>query len=270
MAYETIIYDLDQRVALITLNRPERLNAWNDTMASELGLALAEAETDDDVRVVVLTGAGRAFCAGADLSSGEDTFAETGDANPHRAGTPETMPWDLTKPVVAAINGHAIGVGLTFPMTTDLRFVAEEAKLQFAFVRRGIMPELGSLKLLSHIVGRQTASDLLLSGRMFSGTEAAAMGLAARALPGADVLPAAMDWALDVAANTAPVSVAVTKALMWEDARPEAEAVFARELRLLPWLGAQPDAAEGVMSFLEKRAPKWTMTVSNDLPDLGA
>lgn len=269
MAYETITYDLEQGVATITLDRPERMNAWNRTMASELSDALDEAESDDTVRVVVLTGAGRAFCAGADLSAGEETFAEKSvEENPHRVGTPETMPWDISKPVVSAINGHAIGVGITFPMTTDLRFVAAEAKIQFAFVRRGIMPELGSLKLLSRIVGRQTASDLLLSGRMFSGTEAAEMGLAARALPADEVLPAALAWAADVAANTAPVSVALTKRLMWEDARPEAEAMFDKELRLLPWLGGQPDAAEGVMSFLEKREPSWSMSVRDDLPPL--
>ncbi|MCP4226745.1 MAG: crotonase [Actinomycetia bacterium] len=268
MAYETILTDLEEGVCVITLNRPERMNAWNDTMASEMGLALDEAESDDEVRVVVVTGTGRAFCAGADLSSGEDTFAKTGYENPHRAGTPKTMPWDLSKPVVAAINGHAVGVGITFPMTADLRFVAAEAKIQFAFVRRGIIPELGSLKLLSHIVGRQIASDLLMSGRMFSGTEAAEMGLAARALPADEVLPAAMAWARDVAANTAPVSVAVTKRLMWEDAMPEVEALFNKELHLLPWLGGQPDAAEGVLAFLEKRDPAWSMSITNDLPTL--
>ncbi|MCP5029495.1 MAG: crotonase [Actinomycetia bacterium] len=268
MGYETILYDFDDGVATITLNRPERMNAWNDTMAAELSLVLDGAEADDGVRVVVLTGAGRAFCAGADLSSGGDTFAETDDVNPHRAGTPETMPWDISKPVVTALNGHAIGVGLTYPMSTDLRFVADDAKLQFAFVRRGIMPELGSLTLLSRIVGRQTASDLLLSGRMFTGADAAVMGLAARSLPAPEVLPAALEWAHDVAANTAPVSVAVTKRLLWQDSRNDAEAMFERELQLLPWFGGQPDAVEGVTSFLDKRRPEWTMTVGRDMPDL--
>lgn len=267
MSFETILTTTDNGVTTITLNRPERMNAWNETMASELSVALETAEADDQVRVVVLTGQGRAFCAGADLEDGEDTFSE-GEHNRHIAGTPETMPWDISKPVVAAINGHAIGVGLTFPMTTDLRFVAAEAKMQFAFVRRGIMPELGSLRLLERIVGRQVASDLLMSGRMFTGAEAKEMGLVARAMPADEVLPAALEWAHDVAANTAPVSVAVTKRLMWEDAGEQAEAMFERETRLLPWLGSQADAAEGVMSFLEKRQPQWSMRPSQDMPDL--
>lgn len=268
MAFETILTSTDDGVTTITLNRPERMNAWNETMAAEIGTALSAAESDDAVRVVVITGQGRAFCAGADLGEGEDTFREVDDVNPHIAGTPPTMPWDISKPVVTAINGHAIGVGMTFPMTTDLRFVAADAKMQFAFVRRGIVPELGSLRLLERIVGRQVASDLLMSGRMFSGLEAKEMGLVARALPAEEVLPAALEWAHDVASNTAPVSVAVTKRLMWEDARSEATAMFDRETSLLPWLGGQPDAAEGVMAFLEKRRPEWSMRPSQDMPDL--
>ena len=268
MEFETILTAHDRGVNTITLNRPERMNAWNATMASELSVAFEAAEASDDVRVVVLTGQGRAFCAGADLGDGGDTFASTEEVNGHIAGTPATMPWDISKPVVTAINGHAIGVGLTFPMTTDLRFAAEDARLQFAFVRRGILPELGSLRLLERIVGRQVASDLLMSGRMFTGTEAKEMGLVARALPAAEVLPAALEWAHDVAANTAPVSVATTKRLMWEEARDEAEAMFERETRLLPWLGGQPDATEGVMSFLEKRPARWSMRPSHDMPPL--
>ena len=168
MTYESILYEVDQRVAVLTLNRPERLNACNTQMAAEIGSALATAQADDEVRVVVLTGSGRAFCAGQDLSEGEDTFADSPDANPHEQGTPSTMPWDLSKPVVAAINGHAVGVGLTFPLTCDVRFVAEDAKLQFAFVRRGIAPELGSTKLLSRMVGLQVASDLLMSCLLYT------------------------------------------------------------------------------------------------------
>ena len=269
MTYDSIIYEVDQGVALVTLNRPERLNAWNTKMAAELGLALADAQAEDAVRAVVITGAGRAFCAGQDLSAGGDTFADSPDANPHEQGTPSTMPWDVSKPVVAAINGHAVGVGLTFPLTCDVRFVAEDAKLQFAFVRRGIAPELGSTKLLSQMVGLQVASDLLMSGRFFSGTEAVEIGLAARALPADAVLAAALEWAHDVAHNTAPVSVAVTKKLMWENLRAEIDDTFQRELRLIPWLGSQPDATEGVMHFMEKRAPSWSGSVANDMPDMG-
>jgi len=268
MTYETILYEVDQGVALLTLNRPERLNAWNTQMAAEIGSALSNAETDDQVRAVVITGSGRAFCAGQDLSEGEDTFAETPETNSQEQGMPTTMPWDVSKPVVAAINGHAVGVGLTFPLTCDLRFVSEDAKLQFAFVRRGIAPELGSSKLLSRMVGLQVASDLLMSGRFFSGEEAKQIGLAAKALPPGEVLKAALDWAQDVAANTAPVSVAVTKKMMWENLRPEVDETVRTELRLIPWLGGQPDAAEGVMHFIEKRAPSWSGRVTQDMPNL--
>ncbi len=268
MTYESIIYEVEEGVALITLNRPERLNAWNTRMAAELGSGLAAAQADDAVRVVVITGAGRAFCAGQDLSAGGDTFADNPNANPHEQGTPSTMPWDVSKPVVSAINGHAVGVGLTFPLTCDVRFVAEDAKLQFAFVRRGIAPELGSTKLLSHMVGLQVASDLLMSGRFFSGTEAAQIGLAACALPADEVLGAALDWARDVANNAAPVPVAVTKKLMWENLRSEIDATFQQELRLIPWLGSQPDATEGVMHFMEKRPPSWSGSVTEGMPDM--
>ena len=268
MNYDSIVYEVDEGVALITLNRPERLNAWNAHMAAELGSALAATQTDDAVRAVVITGAGRAFCAGQDLSAGGDTFADNPDANPHEQGTPSTMPWDVPKPVVAAINGHAVGVGLTFPLTCDVRFVSEDAKLQFAFVRRGIAPELGSTKLLSHMGGLQVASDLLMSGRFFSGVEAAQIGLAARALPGDQVLEAALEWARDVARNAAPVSVAVTKKLKWENLRPEISATFQQELRLIPWLGSQPDATEGVMHFMEKRAASWSGSVTDDMPEM--
>lgn len=268
MTYESILYEVDQNVAVLTLNRPERLNAWNTHMAAEIGSALAAAQADDEVRAVVLTGAGRAFCAGQDLSDGEDTFADNADANAHEQGTPSTMPWDVSKPIVAAINGHAVGVGLTFPLTCDIRFVADDAKLQFAFVRRGIAPELGSTKLLSRMVGLQVASDLLMSGRFFSGVEAADIGLAARAVPSGEVLDTALSWAIDVAANTAPVSVAVTKKMMWENLLPEIKDTFRKELRLIPWLGSQPDAAEGVMHFMEKRPPSWSGSVLTDMPDL--
>ena len=177
------------------------------------------------------------------------------------------MPWDLSKPVVAAINGHAIGVGITFPLSADVRFVADDAKLQFAFVRRGIAPELGSSKLLTHIVGLQTASDLLLSGRFFSGQEAQRIGLVAQSLPSEQVLPAALAWAHGIAKNTAPVSVAVTKRMMWENIKPEILKTVSQEFSIIPWLGAQPDGTEGVMHFIEKRAPEWQGSVNEDLPD---
>jgi enoyl-CoA hydratase/carnithine racemase len=251
-------------VALLTLNRPEALNAWNDRMAHELDAALRACEADDAVRAVVLTGAGRAFCAGADLSAGGETFRP---AERRAEPPPEPLwPFDLSKPVVAAINGHAIGVGITLPMTCDVRFVAEDAKLQFAFVRRGVIPELASHAIVPRVVGFSRAADLLLSGRMFSGREAAALGLASQALPAAEVLPAALAYAREFRL-AAPASVALSKRLLWEGFALDARAMMKRENRLFGWAGRQPDAREGVLSFLEKREPVWKLRPSLDLPE---
>ena len=175
MAYEDILYSVEDGVAVITLNRPDRMNAWTQVMGAEICDALVEAEEDDAVRAVVLTGAGeRAFCAGADLQGGAKTFGkdELATRGPkfNRKGK---WPNEIAKPVIGAINGHAVGVGITLPMMCDIRFVDEAAKLQFAFVKRGIVPELGSPVTLQKVVGFQRAADLMLTGRMFSGAEAA-------------------------------------------------------------------------------------------------
>src|SRR3954447_1934459 len=207
--YETVLYQVRDRVATVTLNRPEHLNAWTSRLGAELGDAMAEADEDDEVRAVIVTGAGRAFCAGADLSGGE--FGG-GDAPKLRS----RWPYQVRKPVIAAINGHAVGVGLTYPMTCDVRYVAEDAKLAFAFVRRGAIPELGSHAIVPRVAGFSVAAELLLSGRTFLGAEAAELGLVTKALPASDVLPAALALATDIAANTAPVSVAVAKRLLWD------------------------------------------------------
>ena len=261
----------DPGVALLTLNRPEALNAWNDRMAREIDEALRECEADDAVRAVVITGAGRAFCAGADLSAGGASFQpaepERGEARPPLADFPNRFwPFQMTKPVVAAINGHAIGVGITFPMTCDVRFVAEDAKLQFAFVRRGMIPELASHAIVPRVVGLSRAADLLLSGRMFSGREAAALGLASQALPAGEVLPAALAYAREFRL-AAPASVALTKRLLWESFGIDAPAMMKREAPLFAWTARQPDAREGIVSFLEKREPAWKLKPSVDLPE---
>ena len=269
MAYETILFDLKDQVATITLNRPDRMNAWNAQMAGELSRALAACDTDDGVRSIVLTGAGRAFCAGADLSGGGGTFGgrERRRDAPRREPAPEVYPWQIHKPVIAAINGHAIGVGITYPMMADVRYVAEDAKLQFAFVRRGVIPELASHMIVAQVAGFSNAADLLLSGRVIRGREAAELGLATKALPAHEVLPAAQDWARDLARNAAPGSVAIAKRLLWEQLPKTVLQVRGREDRLFAWAGNQPDAREGVVSFLEKRPPDWKVSVANDLPD---
>jgi enoyl-CoA hydratase/carnithine racemase len=263
MTFETVLYDVADGVATVTLNRPEAMNAWTTVLGDELGLALGCAAADDDVRAVVITGAGRAFCAGADLSGGG--FGGTERAKPRVEGE-RRWPYEVPKPVIAAINGHAIGVGITYPLLADVRIVAQEAKLQFAFVRRGIMPELGSHTLLPRVVGFSRAADLLLTGRLFTGVEAAELGLASRALPAVDVLPAALAMARDIAANVAPVSAAVTKRLLWEGTTTTIGAMRKREDVLFPILAGRADAVEGVAAFLQKRSPVWPSRVSTDLP----
>ena len=267
MDFEAITVRHDESVAIITLNRPERLNAWNPTMARELSEALRAADGDDSVRSIVLTGAGRAFCAGADLSGGGDTFDDSANRDRMtREGSPRVLPYELTKPVIAAINGAAVGVGITYPLLADIRFVATDAKLQFAFVRRGMLPELASHAILPRVVGLSNAADLLLSGRMFLGAEAASLGLASAAVPADQVLDAALARAREFNA-AAPVSVAAAKRLLWQNLRADIDATLAVEEPVFAWFGRQPDAKEGVTSFLEKRPPRWTMSPRSDFPE---
>jgi enoyl-CoA hydratase/carnithine racemase len=268
MAYETILLDVKDRVATMTLNRPSRMNAWTAQMAAELSDALAACNESDEVRAVVLTGAGRAFCAGADLGSGGDTFTSgrRERSQPRGEPPPAIFPWQIDKPVIAAINGHAIGVGITYPMMCDVRYVAENAKIQFAFVRRGVIPELASHVIVARVAGFSNAADLLFSGRMIRGSEAVAMGLATQALPAEDVLPAALQRARDIAVNTAPVSVAISKRLLWEGLTASVPQMRGREDALFAWAGNQADAREGVVSFLEKRDPEWKLSVGRDKP----
>ncbi len=262
---ETVLLSIRDAVATITLNRPEAMNAWNGAMAGGLDAALRACDEDDDVRAVVLTGAGRAFCAGADLASGGETFKpREGGVITGPSAPPVLWPFMLRKPVIAAINGHAIGVGITLPLTCDLRFVAEDAKLQFAFVRRGVLPELASHTLLPRVIGFSRAADLLLTGRQFSGREAAELGLASRALPAADVLPAALEKAREFAL-AAPLSVALSKQLLWEGLALDAPGMMKREGPPFARLGGHADAREGIAHFLEKRAPNWRGSVSKEL-----
>jgi enoyl-CoA hydratase/carnithine racemase len=272
---ECITYEVEDKVATITLNRPDRMNAWNAQMAAELNEAMVLSDEDDGVRAVVLTGAGRAFCAGADLGGGGDTFGGRNERTGERPREAQTRapsrglhPWQVRKPVIAAINGHAIGVGITYPMLCDVRFVAEDAKLCFAFVRRGVIPELASHVIVARVAGLSNAADLLLSGRTFRGREAAELGIATKALPAEEVLPTALELARDIAVNAAPASVAIAKRLLWDGLTMSVPEMLAKEGPLFAWAGNQPDAREGVVSFLEKRDPQWKLSATKDLPDL--
>jgi enoyl-CoA hydratase/carnithine racemase len=264
--WETVGYAVDEGIATVTLNRPERMNAWNSQLARELSEALDAADADDAVRAIVLTGAGRAFCAGADLEKGGDTF-DAGRNEARRRGEdhPTRLPYELRKPVVAAINGAAVGVGITYPLLADVRIVAEDAKISFAFVRRGMIPELASHAVLPRVMGLSGAADLLMSGRMISGREAAAMGLASAAVPAAEVVALAKERAREFLL-AAPVSVAIAKRLIWESLLPDIRSTTAKEQPLFAWAGQQADAREGIESFLQRRSPAWKLSPHADYP----
>lgn len=261
MNLDTVLYSVSDGVALVTLNRPDAMNAWTPQLSDDLSLAMGAADDDDAVRAVVVTGAGRAFCAGADLSGGESGFLS---GRPGEDTRPRRMPHHVRKPVIAAINGHAVGVGITYPMLCDIRIASESAKIQYAMVRRGILPELGSHVLLPRVIGFSRAADLLLTGRMILGSEAATLGLVSQALPAEEVLPAAMAMARDIAVNVAPVSAAVAKQLMWQGINLSVDDMIAAEGRLIPRMSAMSDSIEGVKSFFEKRSPEWSLSVSSE------
>lgn len=266
MSTDTIKCSVENSVATITLNRPDRLNAFNVRMGNEIAEAFAEYDLDDDVRVVVITGEGRAFCAGADLDPGGQAFNLFARGAGEEVRNRPMDPWRLRKPVIAALNGHAVGVGLTMAMQCDIRFANEDAKYSFAFVRRGVIPELASHVILPKVIGLGRAAELLLSGRTILGREAAEMGVVNRAMPGDEVLPAALELANDIAVNTAPASVAISKRLMWEGIGLTVAEGQDLERPLFAWVSLQPDAVEGVKAFIEKREPKWTLNPSVDLP----
>jgi enoyl-CoA hydratase/carnithine racemase len=274
MDFEQIRYAVDDRVLTITLNRPDRLNAFTAVMARELIAAFDAADADDDVRAIVVTGEGRGFCAGADLSAGGATFdwreREAEGAVPRDGGGRVTLRiFDCTKPVIAAINGPAVGVGATMTLPMDVRLVSESARVGFVFARRGIVPEACSSWFLPRAVGISQAMEWVATGRVFDAAEAVRGGLARSVHPADELLDAAYALAREIADNAAPVSVALARRLMWRmlgaahpmDAhRADSRAVFAR--------GQSADAVEGVTSFLEKRPADFPDRVGDGLPDV--
>lgn len=282
--FETLRYDVRDHVATITLNRPDRLNAFNSTMADELIGAFDLTDTDDDVRVVIVTGEGRGFCAGADLEAGADTFNySTREGGP--IGADGTIDWahpdvrdtggkvslrifNSKKFVIGAINGPAVGVGITMTLPMDVRMAAEGAKIGFVFAKRGIVPEAASSYFLPRLVGISTAMEWCATGRVMSPSEALAGGLLRSVHAADDLLPAAYALATEIVENTAPVSVTLTRAMLWhglgykhpmEAHRIDSRAVYAR--------GRSADAAEGVTSFLEKRTPVYPDRVNAGVPE---
>jgi len=264
---EPVLTDLKEGVAIITLNRPDVLNAWNGALCQALDAALLWACDNDEVGAIVITGAGRAFCAGADLSSGGNTFASNADRaadDDMKARTPKILPWDVPKPVIAAINGHAVGVGATYALACDIRLVADVAKIAFVFARRGMLPELGSHAVLPKVIGLSNAADLLLSGRAITGDEAAALGLASASAPAEEILNIALNRAQEMSRLSAPISMAVSKRLLWQGMG--IDEMRALEEPLFAWVADQADSVEGVESFLENRDPVWNLSATRDFP----
>jgi enoyl-CoA hydratase/carnithine racemase len=268
MAYRDLQVEISDGIATLTLDRPEHRNAFSGAMAAALADAYRDCDARDEVRAVILTGAGTAFCVGADLSMGSDTFAARAEAE--FSADPIAFPaWQVRKPVIAAINGHAVGIGLTLAMQCDIRLVARAAKLAFAHVRRGVLPDAHSHWTVPRAIGFARTAELFLTGRHVSGEEAAALGLASRALPAAEVLPAARTLARDIAINCAPLSVALSKRLLWESRTLTRDEVGQRETAYHHVVMGRADAMEGVTAFLERRPARWTLAVPRDWPEDG-
>jgi enoyl-CoA hydratase/carnithine racemase len=250
-------------VVTLTLNRPDRLNAFSGAMGDALADAYRRCDEDDAVRAVVLTGAGRAFCSGADMSDAANTF-RLDATKPFSAAAVAFPAFRVRKLVVAAVNGHAIGLGMTLVLQCDVRFFAREGKYGVVQVRRGAMGDAYSHWTLTRLVGVARAAELMLTGRTLTGDELEPLGVATRVLPAAEVLPAALALARDVAANAAPVSVALSKRLLWEAPALGADEVERRETEGHRVLFALPDAVEGPVAFAQKRPPRWAGSVKRD------
>jgi enoyl-CoA hydratase/carnithine racemase len=285
MPYETIQYEVAEQILTITLSRPEKLNAFNATMQRELIEAFDAADKDDNIRAIIVTGAGRAFCAGADLSSGADTFdrnarrgairrladgrVDYSDADVRDGGGQVTLRiFKCLKPVIAAVNGPAVGIGVTMQLAMDIRIASEDARFGFVFSQRGIVPEAASSWFLPRIVGISQALEWCYTGRVFPAREALAGRLVSKVVPPDQLLPTARQLAGEIAARTAPVSIALIRQMMWRmlgaDDPMEAHKVDSRGIYTR---GRSEDVKEGVMSFLEKRPANFKNKVSSDMPD---
>lgn len=270
--YESIRYEVNDRVLTVTLDRPEKLNAYNDVMSRELTAAVHRASDEDEVRAIIVTGEGRGFCAGADLSSGGDTFA-AGELNEEEiedidsGGRLGLALYDCKKPVIAAINGAAVGIGVTMTLPMDIRLASEKAKFGFVFTRRGIVPEACSSWFLPRVVGISQAAEWVYTGRIFDAEEALRGRLVSRVLPPDELLPAAESLAREMIDETSAVSVALSRQMLWKhlgDSEPR-DAHRVESLGIYH-MGRAADAHEGVQSFLEKRPAEFTMRPSTDMP----
>ncbi|MGA8329831.1 MAG: enoyl-CoA hydratase-related protein [Mycobacterium sp.] len=265
-----VTLEVDAGVAVLTLNRPGQLNAYTAEMGTLLSRAYRDCDDDDDVRAIVITGAGRAFCAGADFSGGASPFdAPTEEFS---ASPIDPAAFELRKPVIAAVNGHAVGIGMTIALQADMRIVADDAKYAVAQVRRGVVPDCTSHWTLAQLTSQGVAAEVLLTGRTFTGAEAVSWGLANRAVPGAEVLDHALAIARDIATNVAPMSAALCKRLLWDTVSYgyNPRQVAELETQLHHRVMGTGDAREGVAAFLERRAPRFNARLSTDWTPLPA
>ena len=276
MDFQDILLDIKDGIATITLNRPDKLNAFTGRMMYEIIAALDITDADDDVKVVIFTGAGRAFCAGADLSSGGDTFAKGGSDVQTKQGVPRDggglvslRIYESLKPVIGVINGPAVGVGVTMTLPMDFRLASDTAKFGFVFAKRGIVPEACSSYFLPRLVGISQATEWVFTGRVFPASEALAGGLVRSVHAADDLMAVAIAIAREIADNTAPVSVAMSRKMLWHmlGASHPMEAHRA-DSRGIQQRGRSADSKEGVVSFLEKRAAVYPDKVSGGLPDI--
>ena len=278
--FETLLYRVEDGIATITLNRPEKMNAFTAQMRDDLVAAFDLTDADDAVRVVIVTGAGRAFCAGADLSGGGKTFdyASRGDAARDRykvgevyrdgGGITTLRIFNSLKPVIGAINGAAVGIGMTMQLPMDIRLASTDARFGFVFARRGITPEAASSWFLGRLVGMQTALEWCFTGRLFNAQEAKDRGLVRSLHAPDELLPAARALAREIADNTAPVSIALTRQMLWRMAGQDTPMKAHRvDSRAIQSRGQSADAREGVSAFLEKRPAVYADKVSTDMPD---
>ncbi len=272
MDFTQILYEVDEKIALITLNRPEKLNAWTEVMMTELIEAFDIADKDDEVRVIIVTGAGRAYCAGADLDRnhfGKSHFDAAPDETPRdTAGQLTLKIYDVRKPVIGAINGPAVGVGTTMTLAMDIRFVSEKAKMGLIFNQRGLVPEGACTWFLPRIVGFSKAAEWIFTGKLISPQEALEGGLVSKVLPPDELLPAARKLALEIAENTSALSTAFSRQLLWKsmgaDHPMEAHKI---ESKCLHHMFLSDDMKEGVESFFEKRPAKFPLKAVSDMPD---
>jgi len=276
MDFQDIAYEVSEGIATITLHRPDKMNAFTGRMMHEIISALDMTDADDNVKVVIFTGSGRAYCAGADLSSGGETFAKGGSDVQTKQGVPRDggglvslRIFESLKPVIGAINGAAVGVGVTMTLPMDIRLASDNAKFGFVFAKRGIVPEACSSYFLPRIVGIQKATEWVFTGRVFSAQEALEGGLVRSVHPADELLTVARELAREIAENTSPVSVALSRRMLWrmlgashpmEAHRADSRGIMER--------GRSADSKEGVMSFLEKRAAVYPDRVSDGLPDI--